>query len=154
MEKPQVFYIIYFVDKDYNINGKHIEKGYYRYVYNLTGVDLPNPCMYSKDRYEWFTCGMFVSLGEFQDFFEKMVPKPMKMDREDYIETITYRGISVPIFCDDYGQCFYCIFGNKVVSFGSYNTEYEDELRHIIDYTLDEKPLFESNTSGTEESRP
>ena len=61
----------------------------------------------------------------------------MKLEREDYMETITYRGMSVPIFCDDYGQCFYCIYDNKVMSFGSFQPEYEGEVKAIIDHDLD-----------------
>ena len=60
----------------------------------------------------------------------------MKLEHEEYIETIHYKGVSVPIFCDDYGQCFYCIMDNEVVSFGSFQSEYEDEVKHIIDYKL------------------
>lgn len=154
MERPQELYIIYFVDKDCDVNGIHLEMGYYRFNYDLTGVEFPDPCKYSKDRYEWSTCDLFKDLGKFQEFFNSFDVKPMKMEREEYIETITYRGVSVPIFCDDYGQCFYCILGNKVVSFGSYNTEYEDELRHIIDNIPDERPPFGSKVSAAKENCP
>ena len=34
------------------------------------------------------------------------------------------------------GECFYCIYNNKVMSFGSFQSEYEDELKGIIDYDL------------------
>lgn len=138
MENQHTFYIIHLVDRDCDIGGRHLEKGYYRYVYDLTGTtELPNPCTYSKDRREWTACGLFHGLGEFQDFFEKVEPSPMKIEREDYVETITYRGISVPIFCDDYGQCFYCIMDNKAISFGSFQTEYEDETMALIDHKID-----------------
>ena len=137
MEKPQEFYIIYFVDKDCDVNGIHLERGYYRFNYDLTGVEFPDPCKYSKDRYEWSTCDLFKDLGKFQEFFNSFDVKPMKMEREEYIETITYRGVSVPIFCDDYGQCFYCIFDNEVISFGSFKAEYEEEVKALIDSKLD-----------------
>lgn len=137
MSKPQEFYVIYFIDKDCDVNGTHLERGYYKFTYDLTGVELPNPCTHSKDRYVWTTCDLFKGLGEFQDFFGKMDPTPMKMESEEYIETITYRGISVPIFCDDYGQCFYCILDNEVVSFGSFQAEYEEEVKALIDYKID-----------------
>lgn len=60
----------------------------------------------------------------------------MKMEREDYVETIYYKGKAIPIFCDDYGQCFYCIMDNEVLSFGSFQTEYEDEVKSLIDHRL------------------
>lgn len=139
MENPNKFYIMYFVDKNCDVNGIHLDSGYYRYTYDLSGADIPNPCKYSKDRYDWSSCDLFKDLGKFQDFFNSIDPKPMKMELEDYIETITYRGVSVPIFCDDYGQCFYCILNNEVMSFGSFQSEYEEEVRAIIDHIKDGK---------------
>ena len=136
MEKPHTFYIIYRIDDDADIDGLHLLAGYYKYTYDLTGVELPEPCQFSTDRYNWSECALFNGLGEFQEFFDKINPKPMKLEREEYIETIHYKGVSVPIFCDDYGQCFYCIMDNEVVSFGSFQSEYEDEVKHIIDYKL------------------
>ena len=36
----------------------------------------------------------------FQEFFDdKVDPEPMKIEHEEYIETIHYKGVSVPIFC-------------------------------------------------------
>ena len=138
MESNQhIFYIIYHIETDVDVDGLHLLAGFYKYTYDLSGVDIPNPCEYSSDRYEWSKCELFAGLGEFQDFFQKMNPVPMKLEREDYIETIHYKGVSVPIFCDDYGQCFYCIFDNEVISFCSFQPDYEDEVRHLIDYKID-----------------
>ena len=138
MESNQhIFYIIYHIETDVDVDGLHLLAGFYKYTYDLSGVDIPNPCEYSSDRYEWSKCELFAGLGEFQDFFQKLNPEPMKLEREDYIETIHYKGVSVPIFCDDYGQCFYCIFDNEVISFGSFQPDYEDEVRHLIDYKID-----------------
>ena len=135
------FYICYQLEKDSELNGNKIVSGFYRYTYDLSGVDVPNPCQYSKDRYEWTDCTTFKSLAEFQDFFDKKIePKPIKFEQEDYIETMTYRGKSVPIFNDDYGQCFYCIFNNEVLSFGSFQPDYEDEVKSLIDYEIDKRP--------------
>jgi hypothetical protein len=77
---------------------------------------------------------LFKSFSEFQDFFDGI--DTFKIELEEYVETITYRGVSVPVFLDDCGQCFYCIYNNKVMSFGTFQTEYEDELKDIIDYDL------------------
>ena len=138
MESNQhIFYIIYHIETDVDVDGLHLLAGFYKYTYDLSGVDIPNPCEYSSDKYEWSKCELFAGLGEFQDFFQKLNPEPMKLEREDYIETIHYKGVSVPIFCDDYGQCFYCIFDNEVISFGSFQPDYEDEVRHLIDYKID-----------------
>lgn len=57
--------------------------------------------------------------------------------KENSIEIINYRGYSVPIFYDDAGQSFYCTLDNKEISFGSFNTEYEEDLKYLIDEKLD-----------------
>lgn len=140
MEKPHTFYIIYRIDQDADVDGLHLLAGYYKYTYDLTGEEKSDPsCHFSADRYNWSECSLFNNLGEFQEFFEKIEPTPMKLEHEEYIETIHYRGMSVPIFCDDYGQCFYCILDNEIVSFGSFQPEYEDEVKHLIDWKIDEK---------------
>lgn len=137
MEKPHTFYIIYKIDEDADIDGLHLLAGYYRYIYDLTGAERSDPCChFSADRYNWSECSLFNNLGEFQEFFDKINPKPMKIEHEEYIETIHYKGVSVPIFCDDYGQCFYCIYDNEVLGFGSFQSEYEDEVKAIIDHDL------------------
>ena len=136
MEKPHTFYTIYRIDQDADVDGLHLLSGYYKYEYNLTGIELPTPCQFSTDRYNWSECTMFSDLGEFQEFFDRIDPKPMKLEHEEYIETIHYKGVSVPIFCDDYGQCFYCIYDNEVLGFGSFQSEYEDEVKAIIDHDL------------------
>ena len=121
MEKPHAFYIIYHLDKDWElVDGRHFDAGYYRYVYDLTGTDLPNCCQYSKDRNDWTDCDRLKSLGEFPECFDNFRPSLMKIEREEYVETIHYRDHSIPIFLDDYGQCFYCIFDNRVMGFGSF----------------------------------
>lgn len=137
MEAEHTFYIIYLLESDIEIDGKSLGAGYYKYVYDLTGQELPMPCQWSKDRYDWEECPLFKGLGEFQDFFGKVNPKPMKLEREDYIETIYYRGQAVPVFCDDYGQCFYCIMNNEVLSFGSFQPDYEEYVKKMIDRRLD-----------------
>lgn len=139
MENTHTFYIINKLDEDVDVDGLHLLAGYYKYTYDLTGVELPEPCQFSSDRFNWSECQLFNGLGEFQEFFEKVNPKPMKIEREDYIETIHYKGVSVPIFCDDYGQCFYCIFNGETMAFGSFQSEYENEVKHLIDYEESKK---------------
>ena len=148
---PHTFYIIYQLEDDTTIDNLKLEKGFYRYIYDLSGIDVPYACQFSRDRYEWSDCDIFKGLGEFQDAFEKLHETVMKFEREDYIETIHYKGMSIPIFNDDYGQCFYGIMDNKIISFGSFNPNYEDEVKSIIDHqmvnTIDVRQ--ENNTQGT-----
>lgn len=112
-----VFYIIYHIEEDTD----GLKAGYYKYVYDLAN-QISSPCEYSADRNEWTQCEKFNTLAAFQDFFHKLNPEPMRK--------------AVPVFCDDYGQCFYCIYDNKVVSFGSFQTEYEDEVKSLIEFDL------------------
>ena len=128
------FYIIHKLDSEIDKNGTKLTPGYYRYTYDLSGVDVDRPCEYSVNRDNWECCGLFKSFSEFQDFFDGI--DTFKIELEEYVETITYKGVSVPVFLDDCGQCFYCIYNNKVMSFGTFQTEYEDELKDIIDYDL------------------
>ena len=140
MEKPHIFYTIYRIENDVDVDGLHLLAGYYKYSYDLTGIELPTPCQFSSDRYNWSECSMFNGLGEFQEFFDdKVDPEPMKIEHEEYIETIHYKGGSVPIFCADSGQCFYCIYDNKVLVCGSYQSEYEEEGKAISEMNLKKK---------------
>ena len=136
MESQYTFYITYRIENDAAMNGMHLPAGHYKYMYDMEGSELPTPCQFSPDGLRWSECKMFNSLEEFKEFFDGIDPTPMKMEREDYVETIHYRGISIPIFCDDYGQCFYCIFNGKVLSFGTFQTEYADDVRTLIDHEI------------------
>lgn len=55
----------------------------------------------------------------------------------NFVETYTYRGISVDIFNDDYGQQFYCTLFGEEVGFGAFNLDYRDDLEYLIDEKLD-----------------
>lgn len=135
------YYIIYWVEKSMTINGKELKPGYYRIRYDLSGMDYPHDAQYSKDRYEWEDCeDLYKNFQEFIALFEEVGNKLMKFERMEYVETIVYRGQCVPVFVDDYGQCFFCIFNNEEIAFGSFQSEYEDDVRHLIDYELDKKP--------------
>lgn len=139
--KKNTFYIIYKLDSDMDIDGLHLLAGYYRFIYDLSGDELPDPCSFSVDRQEWSKCEMFTTLSEFNEFFMKASHPscchPMKIERLDYVETIEYRGQLVPVFVDDYGQCFYCIYDNREFSFGSFQCDYEDEVKSLVDHDLE-----------------
>ena len=141
-EQKTTYYVIYWVEKPMTVkDGKKLKKGYYRITYDLSGMDYPHDAQYSKDRNEWTDCDdLYKNYQGFIELFDGIGEQTMKLERTEYCETIVYRGQYVPVFFDDYGQCFYCIFNNKEISFGSFQSEYEDEVRHLIDYELDKKP--------------
>lgn len=65
MKTEHTFYIIYFVESDLEVDGRSLKAGYYKYAYDLTGQELPMPCQWSRDRYDWEECSLFKGLGEF-----------------------------------------------------------------------------------------
>lgn len=104
-------------------------------------MDYPHDAQYSEDRIEWTDCEeLYKNYQEFTDLFCGVGDKLMKFEKMEYVETVVYRGQHVPVFIDDYGQCFYCIYCNEEVAFGSFQSNYEDEVRQLIDYELDYKP--------------
>ena len=122
------------------LKGRKLNAGYYRIQYDLSGIDVPHNAQYSKNREKWVDCSdIFKNYQEFAKLFEGVGDKLMKFEKLEYVETVVYRGQSVPVFLDDYGQCFYCIFNNEEIAFGSFQCEYEDDVRHLIDYEMDKK---------------
>lgn len=55
----------------------------------------------------------------------------------NFVETYAYRGISVDIYNDDYGQQFYCTLFGEEVGFGAFNLNYREDLEYLIDEKLD-----------------
>lgn len=55
----------------------------------------------------------------------------------NFVETYVYRGISVDIYNDDYGQQFYCTLFGEEVGFGAFNLNYREDLEYLIDEKLD-----------------
>ena len=55
----------------------------------------------------------------------------------NFVETYEYRGISVDIYNDDYGQQFYCTLFGEEVGFGAFNLNYREDLEYLIDEKLD-----------------
>lgn len=143
----KLYYITYRLEDDStSFHDTKLERGYYKYAYDLSGsADIEKPCEFSSDRAEWTKCGLFKNYSEFIEFFEGLPGNLMKFEREDYAETLVYRGFSIPLFCDDYGQCFYCIFDNKCISFGTYNTEYEESVKYLVDHAIEKREKSGSN---------
>lgn len=55
-----------------------------------------------------------------------------------YCSTFRYRDIDVDIFDDDYGQQFYFYYKGSSYSCGSFNPDYEECVKYVIDKDLDE----------------
>ena len=58
-------------------------------------------------------------------------------NESNFVETYTYRGISVDIYNDDFGQQFYCTLFGEEVGFGAFNLNYREDLEYLIDEKLD-----------------
>lgn len=135
MDSNHTYYIINKIEHDEDVDGIHLLAGYYRYTYDLSGEELPHAAEFSTDRYHWSDCQLYSTLAEYQELFEKIDSgKKMTIERLEYIETVEYKGQNVPVFLDDYGQCFYCIYMNKVLAFGSFQDNYEDEIKALVDH--------------------
>ena len=105
---------------------------------------------YAKDRDgDWEPCGYFATPEEFTSMFDLVSEPVATMENMDYVETMTYKGVLVPVFYDDYGQCFYCIYKGNELSFGTFNGDYENELKDIIDHDMDKKEAEEEDNIGT-----
>lgn len=67
---------------------------------------------------------------------------------EEAVTTIVYRGYEVPVFMDEPGQQFWCVLDGEEVGFGSFNVDYEEDLKCLIDRKLDEIERFSSPWHG------
>ena len=64
--------------------------------------------------------------------------KPTKYEKKFcYFKTINYRGYKIDVFDDDYGQSCYFYFNNHQYGCGTYNFEYEECIKYIVDEYLD-----------------
>ena len=114
-KRKTTYYVVYWVEKPMTVKGKKLNPGYYRITYDLSGMDYPHDAQYSKDRYTWIDCDdLYKNFEEFTELFDGIGNGMMKFERLEYVETVVYRDQCVPIFIDDYGQCFYCIFNGHL----------------------------------------
>jgi hypothetical protein len=80
---------------------------------------------------------------EFEKQFKNYIPafgktEPTEYEKKHcYCKTHKYRGISVDIFDDDAGQCFYFYYKGKSYGCGTYNLFPEGEIESVIDRDLD-----------------
>ena len=60
------------------------------------------------------------------------------MNEKDKLdESLDYRGYHVDFYFDDPGQQIYTVFEGKEIGFGSYNSNYIQDMKYIIDNKLD-----------------
>ena len=64
-------------------------------------------------------------------------------DKENQL--VKYKGFTVKLLDDDYGQQFYFYFNGKEYSCGAFNCYPEEEVRSVIDYYLKENNNESSN---------
>lgn len=64
------------------------------------------------------------------------------------VDTLEYREHSVTFYYDDDTQQFYTMWENDILAFGSLNTEYKKDMKHIIDDKLD--LIFKDNFTRLE----
>ena len=71
--------------------------------------------------------------------FTKEYIESKKLENDDYVFTVHYRGQDVDVFMDDYGQQYYIrgIQGFDDYGLGSFNPNYEDEITSIVDHKID-----------------
>ena len=60
-----------------------------------------------------------------------------KDDMEEVVDSLDYRGEHVDFYMDDYGQQFYTVYDGGEISFGSYNNNYKEDMKYVIDRKLD-----------------
>jgi len=72
---------------------------------------------------------------------EKYIYSNLKEGKKKYgktTEIFHYRGYELGIWDDDPGQCLFTIWHDQEIGFGTYNLNYEDDCRYLIDKELDD----------------
>ena len=59
----------------------------------------------------------------------------MCAEKPEYI--FEYRGKQVPVYLDEPGQQFYIIWEGHELGLGSYNVNYEEDIKYLIDLAHD-----------------
>lgn len=57
---------------------------------------------------------------------------------EKLYTTISYRGVDIPVYDDDYSQCYFFRYKGKEYSCDTYCTDYYRDIISVIDDDLDE----------------
>lgn len=141
MKEETQYYRMFKLDNDMEVelNGKvvQLKKGYYRFNYFISGREPEHKFQHSLDRIKWEDIDICSELYEFDILNETVndcVESVMSFAKLEYVETVCYRGYSIPVFYDDYGQSFFIVVDTKEIGLGTYNASYEDDIREMIDY--------------------
>lgn len=62
------------------------------------------------------------------------------LEKEEVVSSMEYKGFKLNFYFDDYGQQFYTKFNGEIISFGTFNSNYKEEAKYIIDKYLYEIP--------------
>jgi len=71
---------------------------------------------------------------------EKYIYSNLKEGTKKYgktSEVFRYRGYELGIWADDPGQCLFTIWHDQEVTFGTYNLNYEEDCKALVDAELD-----------------
>lgn len=71
----------------------------------------------------------------------------------DLIYIIDYRGVKLPIYNDDYGQCMFTVIDRKEYSMGTYNFCLDNVCDIYDDYAFEQKKLYNPILNALEEAR-
>ena len=144
-ENEMTYYKMFKLDNEIDVelsngNSVHLNPGFYKFNYCLSGEEPEHKFQYSSDRMKWKDCDDFcTSLYEFDMLNEKvnelMIGKNvMTFARLEYVETIYYREKAVPVFLDDYGERVYK--GEFQVGFVCYDSFGYSVHKWLEDYSM------------------
>lgn len=70
--------------------------------------------------------------------------------KNEPVTIFKYKNKEVPIFFDEQGQQYYCYLDNTFLGFGTLNNDFEEDLKYLIDDTLDLIYTFSGDLIGGE----
>ena len=68
--------------------------------------------------------------------------------KDEPVTIFKYKNKEIPIFFDEPGQQYYCYLDNTFLGFGTLNNEFEEDLKYLIDDTLDLIYTFKGDLIG------
>lgn len=74
--------------------------------------------------------------------------KQLDDSTDERVAVVSYRGFEIPVYLDEPGQQFYCIWDGEPLGFGSFNTEYVSDIEYLIDRRLDTIHIFQKPYFG------
>ena len=85
---------------------------------------------------------------DYYDIIKSREPTAEEAERYKYTDEnstdeveliIDYRGDTIPLYIDDYGQCYYTVIGGEIYSLGTYNTNVGEACDIYDNYWFNEK---------------